>query len=351
MYIYISIIFIICMYIVLFLYRHKKFIHIRTKIYISINDYINYITQNIDSIDSNFEINFNNCIYKFLMHNRKHHCIKEFNKSNFSYDDVIKYKYNNTNFINTSGYYDQNIFWKEYINLDIKTNNIDSIDKEKVYYIYDDKKFTIKIDNLHDVVDDFIDDNYDLYKKFIQKFNDIDTHIIKICAYGPSGTGKTHFLKNINKLFTNIENYKSYIYFKNIDRIKLKNFNNIRSNAYFKKYLLETYEYPITEIYMNLDNTKMSDKCIDYIFECYNNTIFLNNTIIILCESENYIKYYDTFDVIFEGKYLIDDDIKKINNNINIKMNEKSTYSIPVNNITEKTKVTINDIVSFHLNK
>ena len=51
-----------------FLYRRKKFIHIRTKIYISINDYINYITQNIDSIDSNFEINFNNCIYKFFIH-------------------------------------------------------------------------------------------------------------------------------------------------------------------------------------------------------------------------------------------------------------------------------------------
>ena len=102
---------------------------------------------------------------------------------------------------------------------------------------------------------------------------------------------------------------------------------------------------------MNLDNTEMSDKYIDYIFECYNNTIFLNNTIIILCDSEKYIKYYDTFDVIFEGKYLIDDDIKKINNNINIKMNEKITYPIPCNNMTEKTKVTINDIVSFHLNK
>ena len=61
--------------------------------------------------------------------------------------------------------------------------------------------------------------------------------------------------------------------------------------------------------------------------------------------------HIDTFDVIFEGKYLIDDDINKINNNINIRMNNKFNYSIPDNNITEKTKVTINDIVTFHLNK
>jgi hypothetical protein len=317
-----------------------------------LSDYINYITQNIDSIDNNFEINFNNSIYKFLIHDKKY--IHTWNKSNFSTDDVIKYKYYNTNFINTSGYYDENILYKEYISLNIKTSNIDSIDKKKIFYNYVDKKFTIKIDKLEDVIVDFIDNNYELYKKFIQKFNDIDTHIIKIAAYGPSGTGKTHFLKNINKLLTNIENYKSYIYFKNIDRIHSTNLNNIRSTAYFKKYLLETYEYPIMEIYMNLDNTEMSDKCIDYIFECYNNTIFINDTRIILCESENYIKYYDTFDVIFEGKYLIDDDINKIskiNNNINIRMNDKFNYSLSDYNITEKTKVTINDIVTFYLNK
>lgn len=350
MYIYISIIFIIfAICVILFLYKRKKFIHIRTKIYISISDYVNYITQNIDSIESNFEIKFNNCIYKFLIHDRRFHHINEWQKSNFSSDDVIKYKQNKTDFINTSGYYDENIYCREYMNLNITTSNIDSIDKKKVYYKYDDKKFTIKIDKLQDIIVDFIDDNYDLYKKFIQKFNDIDTHILKICAYGPPGTGKTHFLKNIIKILTNIKNYDSYIYFKHVDLLTNKKFKS--SNTHFKKYLTETYGFPIMKLYLNLNNMEMYDNCIDYIFECYNNTIFINNTIILLCESEKYLKYYDNFDIIFEGKYLIDDDINKMNKNINNKLNCSIEYNMIHKNMSDKTKVTINDIITFHLNK
>lgn len=340
------------LFLLLFYNNNKKLIHIRTNIYL-IYDLFDrgFVTDKSYRVASSLNIIFNNCIYKFI--NSEY--VTYTNENIFPLENSIENKCSYDNYIVMYKWkeHDQKTYSsiKNYMNLDIKTNNIDSLNEQKLHYI-NYNRHNIKIENLHDTIVDFIDRNYNLYNKFIQKINDIDNHIIKVCAYGPSGTGKTYFLKNIHKMLAIIKN-------NNIDTRNINflpgsygfSFGNNNMRHIFKHALSSQCGYvclpKVLEIIINLD--EVPNNYIDYMFELYNITHF-NSYIILLCESEQYSKYYDNFDIKFEGTYLNKSDADKINENINKRINvDVASDDASVDASVDATNnITINDIVSFH---
>lgn len=303
----------------------KKFIHINTKIYlINENSVYSYLTNDMKHRWSNLQLLFNNCIYKFL-HPYDFNS-KEF--QNFSSCNVTKYKYEKNNFIFTPFI----IFCKEYMNLTIKTNDIEILDKKKIYKIKERKIIPIEINNLENFIVDFNDDNYKLYNKFIEIFNNCDKNIIKICAYGPSGTGKTYFLNKITKLLN-----------KNRDEYIVQILSNdsiiIDNDGYYTIYYHSSFSIVVflLRLYDDINIKKM--KNIFNMPKC--NT--LNRKFILICESNKYIKQYNDFDIIYEGKYLDNYNSNKIKQKINNIICDKNLIpNIKIN----KENITINDIVS-----
>jgi hypothetical protein len=68
-----------------------------------------------------------------------------------------------------------------------------------------------------------------------------------------------------------------------------------------------------------------------------------NRKLILICESNKYIKQYNDFDIIYEGKYLDNYNSNKIKQKINnIICDDNLLPNIEIN----KENITINDIVS-----
>jgi hypothetical protein len=275
----------------------------------------------------NLQLLFNNCIYKFI--NTYDFNSKEL--QNFSSYNVTKYKYNTNNFI----FIELNMLCKEYMNLTIKTNDIEILDKKNIYIEDDDEDeeiIPIEINNLENFIIDFIDDNYKLYNKFIEIFNNCDKNIIKICAYGPSGTGKTYFLNKITKLLNKNRD-------EHIVQIQSNNSIYIDDDGYYKIFYNSSYFIVVylLRLYDDINIKKMKNM---FNIPKYNT---FNRKLILICESNKYIKQYNDFDIIYEGKYLDNYNSNKIKQKINnIICDDNLLPNIEIN----KENITINDIVS-----
>ena len=284
------------------------------------SDY-SFTSDNIKGIDTNFQFNFSNCIYKF--YNRFIPYINKYNTYNFDKLKSDKIKLNNTDFINILGFYNDNTYCKEYMHLQIYENDINNINKKQIKQSYRDEKFILKNINIESYIVDYIDFNFNLYRNFINLFNDVDKSIIKISAYGHSGCGKTHFLKNINNIL--LKNDKLHIYshgmYRNINNYiysELKYFvkkyrnNNKKINNFINYYVTEAHghNYAIHYINFNELNNPYFNKCINIFFEIYNKIKILDFKLILLCESDTYIDYYKDFDIVYKADY-ISNDIKK----------------------------------------
>jgi len=335
--------------------KNRKYIHITNKIY-AIFDYdYCFISNKINGFDMNFQLKFNNCIYKFY---------NDYNRTNISKYNTCTYEspkdkeitINNTDFVNILGYYNNSTDCKEYKQINMITNNIEDINIKKIKFSYE-KKYKITDINIKDYVVDFIDYNFKLYENFINKFNNPDISIIKIGTYGPSGTGKTYFLKNIRKILIknddsnlhgymrilNIDLYNSFKYYYN----KYKNTTTNKYKYELNKYLNDCFGYEYVIYYIDFNCTDYFLKTmIDDIFEIINSKKnLLDLKLILLCESFEYTNIYDNFDIIYKGdyinKYEMNDIIKNIDNKLNCKIKK---------NTLNNDKLTINEIVSQYFN-
>jgi len=341
-YLYLGILIIL---IILYFKKYHKNIFVKIKLYNIFSDYT-FTSNKINDIEKNFQYNFKNCIYKF--YNTFHLKISKHNIYNFIDFKTTKHKLFNSDFVNVLGFFNDSTFCKEYINLNVDMNDINNININKTNNFYQNEKFILNDINVESYLIDYIETNFTLYKKFVKMFNDIDTSIIKVVAYGHSGCGKTFFLKNINKIL--IKNDKFYKYnhgmYRNINNFindspkKFKKDRNIFH--YIFHYILSSYGYNYVIHYINLNELDNFDKDfnknIEIFFEIYNKLKLLDFKLILLCESDKNNDYYNNFDIIYKADYISNETKKNIEN----KFNFTSSLS---NNIK------INDIMTEILNK
>jgi hypothetical protein len=261
-----------------------------------------------------------------------------------------------TNFINFVSPFSDNAYYKKYIEFSMNTNNINIINNN-VLYKYD-HNFKLKNTNLMDSIDfidfiDFIDTNYNLYDTFINLFNSEDKNIIKIGAFGISGSGKTHFLKNIIKIININEKsdniYDKHGYFRNVSddiydimnrKEKLKKKINL-----IKKYFYYSHGYFYKILYINLDDNKLTDY-IDDIIKIIKKIKISHYKLILLFESYK-IKYNNMYDIIYNGRYMTNDEIIKLNEKLD-KFNQNKT-EFNQNKTEFNQNKTINEIISKRL--
>jgi len=339
MYLYILFVLIILTYLIKKYLKPHNNIHIRLKIYCIMAyayDLRNYLSNKINGYDTNFQINSNNCIYKFFGHNNY--------KINKFYTAIFKSKCSDikiydTNFININGYYGDSTYCKEFKHIIIDTNNINNIDKKKVKFYYDNN-FIIKKTDVDKYIFDIYDDNYILYKNFIILFNNYDKHIIKIGSYGESGTGKTYFLKNILNIFYENDNLNNYLYHGNIHNFNIMFTKWLPSKinvAYIYNVFINYFGYEYIIYYINLDDPEI-DQYIDIINTAINTIKFLHFKLIFFFSSTKYNKIYDNFDIVHKGTY-ITSEIKK-------NIEDKFLFKSKIN----KDNITINDLMFEILN-
>lgn len=331
--------------------KNRKYIHISNKIYVLFDYDYGFISYKMNGSDLNFQLKFNNCIYKY--YNNRITNISKFNTYTYESQKHKEITINNTDFVNILGYYNNSTDCKEYKQINMITNNIEDINMEKIKFSYK-KKFKITDITIKDYLIDFIDYNFKLYNDFINKFNDPDISIIKIGTHGPCGTGKTYFLKNIRKILTkNDDSFHGYMRILNIDlynsfKYYYDKYKNTTTNKYKYKYKLNQYlndsygyEYVIYYIDFNCTDNFLKTM-IDDMFEIINSKKnLLDFKLILLCESFEYTNIYDNFDIIYKGDYInkceTNDIIKNIDNKLNCKINK---------NLLNNDKLTINDIIS-----
>jgi len=329
--------------------KNKSKIYIRLKSYIVLENYYNssYITDRIDGVDSNKKYIFKNHIYIFLNNDLD---ISQFHTYNYNLDLSSINKNDDNQFISYYTIYTPIGYYKKYFDIILNTNKFEDTDIKKIKKSYYDRCEPLIIQNISydncifDFVD-FIDSNYILYNEFINMFNDKDKNIIKVGAFGISGSGKTYFLRNIKKILFHNKNNTFIIsqdLYKTIYHIiNNKNIDHNNKLNKIKRYLYQNHCYDYKIIYINFDIPEL-ETYIDDIFEIINNMKLLSFKLIILCESYNpkYTKYTKNLDIIYKGDYLNNDQIDKIN----IKINKKLNNLCHVNNLCQKT---INDIISF----
>ena len=250
---------------------------------------------------------FKNCKYIFLIHGR---IIKDINPlyirdySDYYYNDIYKTR--------------NDFLELEYLDIHFNKKQIPKIHRIMSYYIpyikfniniyydklkkilelkdqeYNSNNIYNKIENdYYNTIINFDDSVKDYYDKFVNIFNNPDKNIIKICAFGKSGSGKTFFFKNIIKL---IKKYNKTIYnFRNLYDI-MNNHNNINR---FDSIFLNNSCFPISIFNCNIDNF---DHKIFKIIKNFKNVGI--NKIIYLIESFKYDNYFDDFDIQFTGNYV-----------------------------------------------
>ena len=328
----------------------KKNININIKLYNIFSDR-SFTTYEINGNDTNFQINFKNSIYKF--YNRYNYRIFPWCIYNYSHLNLKEYKINNDNFVNVLGFYNDITYCKEYKNLTMNTNDINDIDTNKIFKENDNTIHKLTIEDIDRSTIDLIEPNYNLYNIFINKFNDCDISILKVAAYGPSGTGKTHFLKNIYKIINrNKMISNSYGMYRNINEYILRYLTRFRNKSKnialnIKNFIFTTYGYKYLIFYLNLNDNNNSDK-INMFMEIFNKVKLLNYKLILICESDQYNNYYDDFDVIYKGDYLNSNQINDINNKLS-KLNQLNNNQLNNNQLNKKENITINDIIVNYL--
>jgi chromosomal replication initiation ATPase DnaA len=307
-----------------YIQNYKKNIFVKIKLYNIFGDYT-FTSDKINGVNKNFQYNFKNCIYKFF--NRYNSYISKYNTYNYEKLKSEKIKLYNTDFINIFGFFNDVTYCKEYMNLKIYDNDISNINKKKINKSYLDEKYILINVNIESYIVDYIDSNFNLYKTFINLFNDNDKTIIKIATYGQSGCGKTHFLKNINNIL--LENNKLHTYSHGMYRhvntyinSDIKYFINNNKKKLLKcinNYVIQANGYNYVIHYINLDEIVNTDfnNILKIFFEVYNKIKILDFKLILFCESYIYNDYYKDFDIVYKADYISDETKKNIEKQFN----------------------------------